>query len=155
MPGEIRIHAHGGPEQLRWEELGAVAPGRGQVLLRQSAVGVNFYDVYTRTGLYPHPLPTGIGIEAAGVITALGKGVRGLRVGERVAYCSGAPGSYCEQRVMDADALIKLPAGVSDEQAAALTLKGFTAWYLLRQTYRVKKGDVILLPAAGSTRRSL
>jgi NADPH2:quinone reductase len=148
MSNAIRIHAYGGPEQLRWEEVPAAAPGPGEVLLRQSAVGVNFYDVYTRTGLYPMPLPGGIGIEAAGVITALGKGVRGLRVGERVAYCSGAPGSYCEERVMSAGALVKIPPSITDEQAAALMLKGLTAWYLLRETYRVKRGDVILLPAA-------
>jgi NADPH:quinone reductase len=148
MPGAIRFHECGGPEQLRWEEVAVSAPGSGQVLLHQSAVGVNFIDVYRRTGLYPRPLPSGIGEEAAGVIAALGKGVRGFKVGERVVYFSGTPGAYCEQRLVPADELIRIPAGITDEQAAAVLLKGLTVWFLLRQTFKVKRGDFILLPAA-------
>ena len=148
MPKAIRLYEHGGADQLRWEEVPVGAPAPGEALIRHTAVGVNYIDVYVRTGLYPRLLPTGMGYEAAGVIAALGKKVRGFKVGDRVGYYLNTPGAYAEQRVLAADELIKLPAGISDEQAAAVLLKGLTAWFLLRQTYRVKRGDVILLPAA-------
>jgi len=148
MSKAIRLYELGGPEKLQWEELEVPAPGVGEVLLRHTAIGLNFMDVYLRTGLYPRPLPSGVGGEAAGVIQALGKQVKGLKVGDHVTYMYPVPGAYSERRVLPATALLKLPSGVSDEQAAAVLLKGLTSWYLLRQTYRVKKGDVILLPAA-------
>jgi NADPH2:quinone reductase len=148
MPKVIRLYECGGADQLRWEEVEVPAPGPGEVLVRQSAVGLNFIDVYVRTGLYPRPLPTGLGLEAAGVIAALGKRVRGFKVGDRVAYYLPTPGAYAEQRVLSAEALIRLPAGIKEEQAAAVMLKGLTAWFLLRQTYKVRRGDVILLTAA-------
>jgi NADPH2:quinone reductase len=148
MSKAIRVHQHGGPEQLRWEEIEVGTPGVGEVLVRHTAIGLNFSDVYLRTGLYPRPLPCGVGGEAAGVITAVGKRVKGLRVGDHVVYMFPVPGAYSEQRVMPAAALLKIPKGVSDEQAAAVLLKGLTAWYLLRETYKVKRGDTVLIQAA-------
>ena len=148
MSKAIRLYELGGPEKLKWEEVEVPAPGPGEALIRHTAIGLNYMDVYLRTGLYPRPLPSGVGGEAAGVIEALGPKVKGLKVGDRVTYMFPVPGAYSERRVLPAAALIKLPSGVSDEQAAAVLLKGLTTWYLLRQTYRVKKGDVILLPAA-------
>jgi NADPH:quinone reductase len=148
MPKAIRLYEHGGSDRLKWEEGPVGEPGPGEVLVRHTAVGVNYIDVYVRTGLYPSPLPTGMGFEAAGTVAALGKAVRGLKLGDRVGYYLNAPGAYAEQRLLAADELIKLPRGVSDEQAAAVLLKGLTAWFLLRQTYRVKPGEVLLLPAA-------
>jgi len=147
MSKAIRLYDFGGPEKLKWEEVQVPAPALGEVLIRHTAVGLNYMDVYVRTGLYPRPLPSGIGGEAAGVVEALGKNVRSLKVGDRVVYMSFL-GAYAERRVLPASGVIKLPAGVSDEQGAAVLLKGLTAWYLLRQTYKVKKGDVMLLPAA-------
>lgn len=148
MSKAIRLYQHGGPDQLRWEEEQVAAPGPGEVLIRQTAVGVDYIDIYVRTGLYPRALPTGMGYEAAGVVAALGRKVRGFRVGDRVGYYLNSPGAYVEQRVLAADDLIKLPPGVSDEQAAAVLLKGLTAWFLVRETFKVKRGSVILLPAA-------
>jgi NADPH2:quinone reductase len=148
VPHAIRVHQHGGPEALAWETVEAGLPGVGEVLVRHTAIGVNFSDVYLRTGLYPHPLPSGVGGEAAGVVEAVGKKVKGLKVGDHVVYIFPAPGAYAEVRVMPAAVLLKIPKGVSDEQAAAVLLKGLTAWYLLRETYRVKKGDVVLIQAA-------
>jgi NADPH2:quinone reductase len=148
MPHAIRIHAHGGPEVLRWEEADVPAPGKGEVLLRHSAIGLNFIDCYERSGLYPGALPQILGREGAGVVLALGRGVKGLEEGDRVAYASGVSGSYCEQRVLAADRLVKIPDGVSDRLAAASMLKGMTAQFLLRRTYRVKKGTVVLVHAA-------
>ena len=116
--------------------------------LRHTAIGVNYIDVYDRTGLYPVKLPSGLGREAAGVVTALGPGVRGFRIGDRVAYVLPQPGAYCELRNVPAERLVKVPRGISDEQAAALMLKGLTAHYLLRRTYRVQRGDIILVHAA-------
>ena len=147
MTKAIRLYDFGGPEKLKWEEVQVPPPADGEVLIRHTAVGLNYMDVYVRTGLYPRPLPSGIGGEAAGVVEALGKNVRGLKVGDRVVYMSFL-GAYAERRVLPASGVIKLPAGVSDEQGAAVLLKGLTAWYLLRQAYKVKKGEVILLPAA-------
>lgn len=133
---------------LRLETVDVGAPGEGEVQLRHTAIGLNYIDVYDRTGLYPMPLPASLGREAAGVVVALGKKVKGLRLGDRVAYVLTQPGSYCERRNVPADRLVKLPKGVSDEQGAAMMLKGLTAQYLLRRTYRVQRGDWILVHAA-------
>jgi NADPH2:quinone reductase len=148
MPVAIRFHEHGGPEVLRVEELDPGKPAPHEVQVRHRAIGVNYIDVYDRTGLYPTPLPSGLGREAAGVITALGRGVRGLKVGERVAYVFSTPGAYSELRNVPAERLVRVPAGISDEQAAALMLKGLTAQFLIRRTYKVARGDVILVHAA-------
>lgn len=144
----VRFHEHGGPEVLRIEDLDPGRPEAGEAQVRQTAIGVNYIDVYDRTGLYPGELPSGLGREAAGIITALGRRVRGFRVGDRVAYVYSRPGAYCEVRNVPADRLVKVPRGVSDEQAAALMLKGLTAHYLLRRTYRVTRGETILVHAA-------
>jgi NADPH2:quinone reductase len=148
MSKAIRIYQHGGPEVLKWEDVEVGAPAEHEVLVRHTAVGINFADVYLRTGLYPQPLPSGMGSEAAGVIERVGRKVRGLKPGDHVAYSFPTPGAYSEQRVLPASSLLKLPAGVSAEQVAAVLLKGMTCWFLLRQTHRVKRGDVLLVPAA-------
>jgi NADPH2:quinone reductase len=148
MPKAIQIDRYGGPDVMQWREVPIAAPGPGQALIRQTAVGLNFIDTYHRTGLYPLPLPAGLGTEAAGVVEALGEGVQHLSRGDRVAYCGPPPGAYAEQRIMPADRLVKLPAGVDERTAAAAMLKGLTAWYLLRRSYPVKPGDVVLLHAA-------
>jgi NADPH2:quinone reductase len=148
MPKAIRLYQHGGPEVLKWEDVEVAAPGVGEVLVRHTAVGLNFSDVYLRTGLYPRPLPCGVGSEAAGVIEAVGKKVKGFKRGDHVVYVFPVPGACSELRVMPAAALLKIPAGVSDEQAAAVLLKGLTTWYLLRETYKVARGDVVLIQAA-------
>ena len=144
----IRIHRTGGPEVLSWEEVELPLPGQGQVLLRQSAVGLNFIDVYHRNGLYPVQLPSGIGMEAAGTVEAVGEGVTGIEPGDRVAYASGPLGAYAEARLMPADRLVKLPPEVTDRQAAAMMLQGLTAQYLLRRTYAVQPADRVLIHAA-------
>ncbi len=145
----IRIHRTGGPESLLGEDVEVREPGPGEVLLRQTAIGVNFIDVYHRTGLYPVPsLPSGIGLEAAGVVEALGPDVTEVAVGDRVAYAGGPLGAYAEWRCFPAERLVRLPAGISDEEAAAMMLKGMTAQYLLRRTYAVKAGDPIVFYAA-------
>lgn len=148
MSKAIRFHETGGPQVLRLEdvEVGKPAPEEAQV--RVTAVGVNFIDVYDRTGLYPTALPSGLGREAAGVVTALGRKAKGLRVGDRVAYVLPKPGAAAELANVPADRLVKVPKGVSDQQAAAIMLKGLTAQYLIRRTYRVAKGDFILVHAA-------
>lgn len=148
MSKAIRLHEYGGADKLKWEDYPVPAPGSGEVLLRHTAIGLNYYDIYVRTGLYTTPLPTGLGSEGAGIVEAVGKGVRDIKVGDRVAYSGARNGSYAEQRVMEADELVKLPRDISDEQAAAVILKGLTAWALLRRTYRVKRGDVVLVTAA-------
>jgi NADPH:quinone reductase len=148
MSRAIRFHAHGGPEVLRVEDLDPGPPQPGEAQVRHTAIGLNYIDVYDRTGLYPGELPSGLGREAAGVITALGRGVRGFKVGNRVAYVHSRPGAYCEVRNVPADRLVKVPRGISDEQAAALMLKGLTAHYLLRRTYRVARGETLLVHAA-------
>jgi NADPH:quinone reductase len=148
MPIAIRFHRNGGPEVLRAEELEPGKPGPQEVQVRHTAIGVNYIDVYDRTGLYPVTLPSGLGREAAGVITALGRRVRGLKVGERVAYVYPVPGAYSELRNVPAERVVRVPRAVSDEQAAALMLKGLTAHYLIRRTYRVARGDDILVHAA-------
>jgi NADPH2:quinone reductase len=144
----VRFHEHGGPEVLRIEDLDPGRPEAGEAQVRQTAIGVNYIDVYDRTGLYPGELPSGLGREAAGVITALGRKARGFKVGDRVAYVHARPGAYCEVRNVPAERLVKVPRGISDQQAAALMLKGLTAHYLLRRTYRVTRGDDILVHAA-------
>jgi NADPH2:quinone reductase len=144
----IVFHEHGGAEVLKWERQELAPPARGEVRLRHSAIGVNFIDVYDRSGLYARPLPEVPGREAAGVVVALGRGVRTVRIGQRVAYVQAASGAYCEQRNIAAARLVKLPAAISDEQGAALMLKGLTAEYLLRRTYPVRRGDYVLLHAA-------
>ena len=149
MVKAIRIHEHGGPEVLRYEDVDPGTPGRGEVLVRHTAIGLNFIDTYFRTGLYPSPsgLPLTLGGEAAGEVIGLGEGVTELKVGDRVAY-TGGPGAYVEQRVLPADRLVKIPDGVTDEEAAGMLLKGMTAEYLLRRTYAVKPGDAVLYHAA-------
>ena len=149
MVGMIRVHETGGPEVLRFEQVDLDAPGPGQVRLRQTCVGLNYIDVYFRTGLYPVPgLPFTPGLEAAGVVEAVGDGVTELAVGQRVAYAAPPVGAYAESRLMAADRLVAIPDGISDEQAAAMMLKGMTAFYLLRRTFRVERGQTILFHAA-------
>ena len=148
MPSAIRIHETGGTEVLRFEDVEVGAPAPEEIQLKHTAIGVNFIDVYDRTGLYPHALPTGLGREAAGVVVAKGRKVRDFRVGDRVAYVLPQPGAYCEVRNVPADRAVKIPNGISDAQAAAIMLKGMTAQYLLRRTYPVKRGDFVLAHAA-------
>jgi NADPH:quinone reductase len=148
MPHAIRFHRTGGPEVLVWEQIEVGKPGPGEVRIRQSAVGLNFVDIYVRKGLYPAPLPSGLGSEGAGVVEELGEGVTELKPGDRVAYGHAPPGAYAEVRLIPADRLIRLPDSIDDRTAAAVTLKGLTVQYLIRQTYRVKEGDTILLHAA-------
>jgi NADPH2:quinone reductase len=148
MPNAIRIHETGGPEVLRYEQVETGEPGPGQVRIRQTACGLNFIDVYMRTGLYPVPeLPATLGMEAAGVVEMVGDGVTDLAVGDRVAYAMNL-GGYAETRLIDASKLIKLPDTIEDKTAAAMMLKGLTAHYLLFRTYPVKAGDTILVHAA-------
>jgi NADPH2:quinone reductase len=149
MTGAIIINRYGGPEVLQWKEIPISAPGPGEVLVRQTAVGLNFVDIYHRRGLYPLPsLPAVLGSEAAGRVEAVGPGVTEIAAGDRVAYAGGPIGAYCEARVLPAHRLVKLPEGISDPQAAAMMLKGMTAEYLLRRTFAVKPGDTILFHAA-------
>lgn len=147
MTHAIRIHKPGGPDVLVWEKIQIGAPGPGQVRLRHTAVGLNFIDVYHRTGLYPLPLPLIPGTEGAGVIEEIGPGVTGFAKGDRVAY-AGVIGSYAEERLIQADRLVKIPAGISDQQASAMMLQGMTVRYLIREVYSVKAGDTILIHAA-------
>jgi NADPH:quinone reductase len=144
----IRFHTAGGPEVLRWEEVALGKPAAGEVRVRHTAVGLNFVDIYTRSGLYPVTLPSGLGSEAAGVVEEIGPGVSDLRPGDRVAYGSSPLGAYAEARLIPADRLLKLPDGIDDKTAAAMMLKGLTVQYLIRQTHRVKPGETILLHAA-------
>jgi len=144
----IRISAHGGPEVMEYVDVEVAAPGPGEVLVRQHAIGLNFTDVYARTGLYPMPLPGILGKEGAGVVEALGAGVTHLAVGDRVAYAGGPNGAYATLRVMPAEVLVRLPDAIGFETAAAMMLQGLTVQYLLRQTWRVQAGDTILFHAA-------
>jgi NADPH2:quinone reductase len=147
MPYAIRVHETGGPEVLKWEEVEVGDPGPGQVKLRQEAAGLNFIDVYHRTGLYKQELPFTPGTEGAGVVEAIGGGVTNIQVGDRVAY-AGPIGGYAEERLIAADRLIKLPDGISTEQAAAAMLQGMTVHMLLRSVHRVQPGETILIHAA-------
>lgn len=147
MPHVMRIFEHGGPEKLKWEEVAVGDPGPGQVRVRNTAVGLNFIDTYQRSGLYPMPMPFTLGSEGAGVVEAVGPKVKDLKVGDRVAY-SGPVGAYAEVLLRPADRMVKVPAGIDDKTAAAMMLKGLTAQYLCRRTYRVKKGDTVLVHAA-------
>ena len=148
MVKAIRFHKTGGPEVLAYEDVDVGAPEEGQARVRHNVIGLNFIDTYHRSGLYPLPLPSGIGLEAAGVVEAVGPGVTHVKAGDRVAYCGGPPGAYSETRVMPAEKLVKIPAGVSDEQAAAMMLEGLTVQYLIRRVYRVEKGETVLFHAA-------
>jgi NADPH2:quinone reductase len=143
----MRIYEYGGPEKLRWEQVQVGAPGEGQVLVRNTAIGLNFVDTYQRSGLYQMPLPFTPGSEGAGVVEAVGPKVKEFKPGDRVAY-SGPVGAYAEVLLRPAERLVKIPAGIDERTAAAMMLKGLTAQYLLRRTYRVKKGDTILMHAA-------
>lgn len=148
MVKAIQFHSTGGPEVLQWEEVTVGDPGPGEIRVKHTAIGLNYIDTYHRTGLYPLPLPHGIGMEGAGHVTAIGNGVTDLAVGDRVAYAGPPPGSYAEERLMAASTAVKIPNSVDDETAAAMMLKGMTAQYLIRQTYPVKAGDTILIHAA-------
>jgi NADPH2:quinone reductase len=148
MPTTIRFHEKGGPEVLRVEDLPVGAPGPNEARVRHTAIGVNFIDTYHRTGLYPLTLPSGIGVEGAGVVEEVGPGVKHLKRGDRVAYAGGAPGSYSQVRIMAADRLVKIPKEITDRQAAGMMLKGMTVQYLVRRTYPVKRGDTVLVHAA-------
>jgi NADPH2:quinone reductase len=147
MAKAIRYHKQGGPEVLQLDDVQVGDPGPGQVRLRHTAIGVNFLDTYQRSGLYPMQLPQIGGNEGAGVIEAVGAGVTDLKAGDRVCY-TGIVGAYCESRLAAADRMVKLPAGISDEQAAAMLLKGLTVHYLIFSTYAVKKGETVLWHAA-------
>ncbi len=147
MPFAIRIYETGGPEKLCWEGVSVANPAEDEVLVRNTAVGLNFIDTYHRSGLYPLVLPTVLGMEGAGIVEAVGSRVRGFKVGDRVAYANPI-GAYAEQLLRPAARLVKIPEGVSDRVAAAIMLKGMTAWYLLRRTRRVDKDDTILMHAA-------
>lgn len=147
MPHAIRVYQAGGPEVLQWEEVPVNDPGPGEVRVRNTAIGLNYIDTYHRSGLYPMPMPLTLGSEGAGVIEAVGPKVKGFKVGDRVAYAQPI-GAYAEVLLRPAARLVKIPAGVSDQAAAGMMLKGMTAWYLVRRTYKVKKGDTILVHAA-------
>jgi NADPH2:quinone reductase len=147
MSHVIRIQQNGGPEQMLWEEVAVGEPGPGEVRVRNTAIGLNFIDTYHRSGLYPMPLPLVLGSEGAGVVEAVGPKVKEFKVGDRVAYAQPI-GAYAEVLIRPVARLVKIPARIKDETAAAMMLKGMTAWYLCRRTYRVKKGDTIVVHAA-------
>lgn len=144
----IRIHEYGGPEVLRYESIDVPDPAAGEARLRHTAIGLNFIDTYHRTGLYPLDLPLGLGTEAAGIVEAVGDGVSDVSPGDRVVYTGLPLGAYSTARNYPANRLVPIPEGISDEHAAAVLLKGLTAWYLLRRSYPVKAGDTVLLYAA-------
>ena len=148
MTKAIRIHANGGPEVMKWEDVPTPEPGPGEALIRHEAVGLNYIDVYFRTGLYKSQLPATIGMEGSGTIVALGAGVTDLEVGDRVAYAGGPIGAYATERVIAADRLVKLPDSIDFNTGAAMMLQGLTAQYLLRRTYPVQAGQTILVHAA-------
>jgi len=148
MVKAIRIHENGGPEVLRLEEVELGPPGPGQARVRHTAIGVNFIDTYHRTGLYKLPFPSGLGVEAAGIVETVGPGVSNARAGDRVAYVARPPGAYAEAALVPADRLVRIPEGISDEVAAAVMLKGMTVWMLLRRIHAVKPGETVLFHAA-------
>lgn len=147
MTRAVRIHAHGGPEVLKVEDIPVQKPGIGEVRIAQSAIGLNFVDTYHRSGLYPVSLPGVIGMEGAGVVVETGEGVGTLRIGDRVAYASSPLGAYAAERLMPEDRLIRLPAFMTEREAASLMVKGMTAEFLVRRCYPVKRGDVVLVHA--------
>ena len=149
MSKSILIHENGGPEKMQLADVEVGAPGPGQVKIKHTAIGLNFIDVYTRSGLYKTPLPNAVGREGAGVILAVGPKVKGFKKGDRVAYC-GVLGAYCQERLMGVEQLVHVPKGVSDEQAAAIMLKGMTTEYLVDRCAGpwLKKGDIVLFHAA-------
>ncbi len=144
----IRMHEYGGPEVLQFGEVELADPAPGEARIRHTAIGLNFIDTYHRTGLYPVDLPTGLGSEAAGIVDAVAEDVTVVKVGDRVVYTGRPADAYSEYRNFSADQLVPIPEGISDEEAAAVLLKGLTAWYLLRRSYKVQPGDPILLHAA-------
>jgi len=148
MPKAILIHKNGGPEVLQWEEVSVGDPRPNEARVRHHCVGLNYIDVYFRSGLYPTQFPAGLGMEAAGVVDAVGAGVTNVKPGDRVAYASPPNGAYSEVRNMPADRLVTLPAGISFEQAAAMLLQGYTVQYLIKRTYKVQRGDTVLFHAA-------
>lgn len=148
MPKAIRIQQTGGPEVLQYVDVEVGAPGPGEAQVRHHAIGLNFIDCYFRSGLYPTPMPTGIGTEGAGVVEAVGEGVTHVRPGDRVAYAGGPQGAYSELRNMPAGKLVKLPKSIGFETGAAMMLKGMTVQYLFRRTYKLQKGQTILFHAA-------
>ena len=148
MSRAVRIDRHAGPEEMKLVEVTVGEPGPGEIRIRHKALGLNFIDVYQRSGLYPLPMPALMGNEASGVVEAVGAGVTHLKVGDRAAYASRPPGAYCDVRVMPAATVCKLPDNISFETGAAMMLKGMTVQYLLRRTYKVQKGDTILVQAA-------
>lgn len=148
MTHAIRIHAHGGPEVMQWEDVPTPEPGPGEVLVHHAAVGLNYIDVYFRTGLYKTALPATLGMEAAGTVAAVGSGVEAFEPGDRVAYATAPIGAYATDRAIAADKLVRLPDAIDFPTAAAMMLQGMTAQYLLRRTYRVQPGDTILVHAA-------
>jgi len=148
MTTVVKFHKTGGPEVLSVEKALVGKPKRGEARVRHTAIGLNYIDTYHRSGLYPLPLPTGVGLEGAGVVEAVGAGVTHVKVGDRVAYAGGPPGAYAQERVMPANKLVKIPKGVSDEDAAAMMLKGLTVHMLIRRVYRVQKGETVVFHAA-------
>ena len=148
MAQAIRFHKAGGPEELSFDTVDVPAPGAGEVRVRHTAIGVNYIDTYHRSGLYPLPLPSGVGTEAAGVAEAVGAGVTDFKRGDRVAYCTTAVGAYSTERNVPGDKLVKIPDGVDDRAAASLMLKGLTVQYLFRQTHRLQAGETVLFHAA-------
>ncbi|MDP6023154.1 MAG: quinone oxidoreductase, partial [Alphaproteobacteria bacterium] len=148
MVKAIQFHKTGRPSVLKWEEVKLGKPKKSQALVRHTAIGLNYIDTYQRSGLYPLPMPSGLGGEAAGVVEAIGADVKHVKVGDRVAYAGGGPGAYSEARIMDANPLVRIPHGIADEAAAAMMLKGMTVEYLIRRTYPVKAGQTVLFHAA-------
>lgn len=148
MVKAIQFHKAGRPSVIKWEDVKLGKPKKGQAQIRHTAIGLNYIDTYHRSGLYPLPMPSGLGTEGAGVVEAVGPGVKHVKPGDRVAYAGGVPGAYSEARNMDAGVLVKIPRGISDEAAAAMMLKGMTVEYLIRRTFPVKKGQTVLFHAA-------
>lgn len=148
MVKAIRMHEQGGPEVMKLEEVDLAAPAAGQIQVKHTAIGLNYIDTYHRSGLYKLDLPSGLGMEGAGTVAAIGDGVSGVKVGDRIAYAAPPPGSYAEARNIEETKVVKIPDGVDDKTAAAMMLQGLTVQYLIRQIYKVGKGDTILVHAA-------
>lgn len=148
MTKAVRFHKTGGPDVLVYEDVQVGDPGPDEVRVRNTAIGFNFIDTYHRSGLYPLPLPSGIGVEACAVVEACGKEVTWVKPGDRVGYAGGTPGAYAQVRIIKGDRLVKVPDGIDDNTVAAMMLKGLTVWYLIRRTYRVEKGETVLFHAA-------